>query len=139
MIKKLDHIGLATADARSGLSLYVDGLGLTAIGDETVPEQGARAFFVQVTQGCNIELLEALGPDTPVGQFLQKRGPGVHHVCYETDDLASDLKRLAERGVRLIDETPRRGAHGKLVAFIHPKAADGVLVELCQTPKPTES
>ena len=96
---------------------------------QTVPEQGVEAASLRVGES-RIELLRALGPDTPVGKFLAGRGPGMHHVAFQVDDIAAELARLAEAGVRLIDEVPRRGLFGLQVAFVHPEATGGVLAEL---------
>jgi len=115
--------------------IYERILGLKASRDETVADQGVTTRFFPVgdTQSV-VEALLPTGPDTPVGKFLDKRGPGVHHIAFRVDDLDAELARLKALGVRLIDETPRRGAEGKRIAFLHPKETGGVLIELCEAP-----
>jgi methylmalonyl-CoA/ethylmalonyl-CoA epimerase len=127
----LDHIGVAVEDLGRALAFYRDSLGLEVEPPEDVPSQGVRAHLVPVGPAA-IELLEATSPDSPIAVFLAKRGPGLHHLTLRVDDLAAALAQLRSRGVRLIDETPRTGAEGALIAFIHPASTDGVLVELKQ-------
>jgi methylmalonyl-CoA/ethylmalonyl-CoA epimerase len=127
----LDHIGIAVQDLREALAFYRDALGLEIEQPEEVPSQRVRAHFIPVGETA-IELLEATSDDSPIAKYLRKRGPGIHHITLRVDDLWSTLTRLKERGVRLIDETPRPGAHGSIVAFVHPASAHGVLVELKQ-------
>lgn len=127
----LDHVGVAVADLGAALAFYRDALGLEVHGVEDVPSQRVRAHFVPVGDAA-LELLEATAPDSPIATFLGKRGPGLHHVTLRVDDLAAALDHLTARGVRLIDARPRPGAEGALVAFVHPSAAHGVLVELKQ-------
>ena len=125
----LDHIGIAVADLGAALAFYRDALGLDVEPPEDVPAQRVRAHFVPVG-GAAIELLEATAEDSPIARFVARRGPGLHHVTLRVDDIREALARLKARDVRLIDEEPREGAHGSLVAFIHPSSAHGVLVEL---------
>ena len=127
----LDHIGIAVANAEEALRFYRDALGLEIEAPEEVPSQRVRAHFIQVGETA-IELLEATADDSPIAKYVAKRGPGVHHITLRVDDIGEALARLKARGVRLIDETPRAGAHGALVAFIHPSSAHGVLIELKQ-------
>ena len=127
----LEHVGIAVGDIDAALRFYRDALGLEIEPPEEVPSQRVRVHFVRVG-GAAIELLEATVEDSPVAKFVGRRGPGLHHITLRVDDLAAALAQLKARGVRLIDETPRQGAHGALVAFIHPSAADGVLIELTQ-------
>ena len=127
----LDHIGIAVANLDEALGFYRDALGLEVQVPEDVPSQRVRAHFVPAG-GAAIELLEATAEDSPIAKYLAKRGPGLHHITLRVDDIAAALARLKSRGVRLIDEVPRPGAHGSLVAFIHPSSAHGVLVELTQ-------
>jgi methylmalonyl-CoA/ethylmalonyl-CoA epimerase len=127
----LEHVGIAVGDIDAALRFYRDALGLEIEPPEDVPSQRVRVRFVPVG-GPAIELLEATAEDSPVAKFVRRRGPGLHHITLRVDDLAAALAQLKARGVRLIDETPRQGAHGALVAFIHPSAADGVLIELTQ-------
>ncbi len=127
----LDHIGIAVGDLSEALAFYRDALGLDVAPPEEVPSQRVRAHFVPVGEAA-IELLEPTSPDSPIAKFIAKRGPGVHHVTLRVDDIRETLGRLKARGVRLIDEAPREGAEGALIAFIHPASTHGVLVELKQ-------
>jgi methylmalonyl-CoA/ethylmalonyl-CoA epimerase len=131
MKARLDHIGVAIDDLRGALAFYRDALGLEVGPAEEVPSQKVRAHFIALG-GTAIELLEATDADSPIARYLAKRGPGLHHVTLEVDDIRAALATLQARGVRLIDGSPRPGAHGSLVAFIHPSSAQGVLVELKQ-------
>ena len=132
----VDQVSVAVADLDDASRIYEGLLGLKATHDETVEDQGVKTrFFPVAKSGTVVEALLALGPDTPVGKFMAKRGPGVHHIAFRVDDLDAELARLKQKGVRLIDETPRLGAEGKRIAFLHPKETGGVLIELCQLPK----
>lgn len=123
------HLGIAVPDIEEALTTYVHLFGGTLEHRQLIEEQGVNAASVLVG-GARIELLAPTGPDTPVGKFLAKRGPGMHHIAYEVDDVGAELRRLAADGVNLIDERPRRGLFGLEVAFIHPDAVHGVLAEL---------
>lgn len=123
------HIGVAVADLDEAIATYARLFGATLEARETVEEQGVEAASL-LTGSSRVELLRALGPDTPVGKFLAKRGPGLHHVAFEVADLPAELARLRAVGAELIDETPRRGLFGLQVAFVHPEATGGVLAEL---------
>ena len=127
----LDHVGIAVADLHAALAFYRDALGLEVEAPEEVSSQRVRAHFIPVGEAA-LELLEATADDSPIAKYLAKRGPGLHHITLRVDDIAAALAQLKARGVRLIDEAPRPGAHGSLVAFIHPASAHGVLVELKQ-------
>jgi methylmalonyl-CoA/ethylmalonyl-CoA epimerase len=127
----LDHIGIAVRDLDEALAFYRDALGLEIEVTEDVPSQRVRAHFIRVGEPA-LELLEATAPDSPIAKAVDKRGPGLHHITLRVDDIRAVLARLKARGVRLVDESPRPGAEGALVAFIHPSAAHGVLVELKQ-------
>ncbi len=127
----LDHIGIAVKDLAAALAFYRDGLGLEVEPPEDVASQRVRAHFIRVGQSA-LELLEATAPDSAIARSVATRGPGLHHITLRVDDIHSVLTRLKEKGVRLVDEAPRRGAEGALVAFVHPSAAHGVLVELKQ-------
>jgi methylmalonyl-CoA epimerase len=127
----LDHVGIAVADVDAALDFYRRVLGLELEAPEDIPSQRVRAHFVTVGDGT-LELLEATSDDSPVAKFIAKRGPGLHHVCLRVDDIVAALAELKAKGVRLIDDTPRPGAHGSLVAFVHPASANGVLLELKQ-------
>jgi methylmalonyl-CoA/ethylmalonyl-CoA epimerase len=128
-VKGIHHLGVAVADLDEAISSYEQLFGAELEGRETHDEQGVEAASMRVGSG-HVELLAALGPDTPVGRFLAKRGPGMHHVAYEVEDLSGELSRLEGQGAQLIDVTPRRGLFGMQVAFVHPDAAHGVLSEL---------
>ena len=128
---RLDHIGVAVADLEGALAFYRDALGLAPSPVTEVPTEQGRAVFLPVG-AADIELLEATSPASAIARSVARRGPGIHHLTFVVDDLQAALDRLKSRGVRLVDETPRPGAHGSLVAFIHPSAAQGVLVELKQ-------
>ena len=129
----LEHVGIAVEELGASLVFFRDALGLDVELPAEVPSQHVRAQFVQ-TGPASLELLQATAPESPIAKFLDKRGPGLHHITLRVDDIASALARLRERGVRLIDNQARAGAHGALVAFIHPSSAQGVLVELTQRP-----
>lgn len=135
MKAELDHVGIAVDDLDAALEFYAEALGLEVEASEDVPSQGVRAHFVRVGSAA-LELLEATAEESPVRRFVDRRGAGLHHVTLRVDDLAAALARLKARGVRLVDETPREGAEGALVAFVHPAAAHGVLVELKQERSP---
>jgi methylmalonyl-CoA/ethylmalonyl-CoA epimerase len=130
----LDHIGIAVGDLAQALAFYRDALGLEVEPPEEVPSQRVRAHFMPVGE-ARLELLEPTAADSPIAKFIEKRGPGVHHVTLRVDDIREALGRLKARGVRLIDETPREGAEGALIAFVHPASTHGVLVELKQRRK----
>jgi methylmalonyl-CoA epimerase len=131
----LDHIGIAVQDIRKAVAFYRDALGLEVYAPEDVATEGVRAHMIPVG-GPDLELLEATAPDSPIATFVAKRGPGIHHVTLRVEDLRAVMTQLEARGVRLVDREPRRGAGGALIAFIHPSAAHGVLVELKQRPAP---
>jgi methylmalonyl-CoA/ethylmalonyl-CoA epimerase len=133
MDMKVDHIGIATAGLEDSLRFWRDALGLEVKHTEVVEEQGVRVAMLPVGEP-RIELLEPTGPETPVGKFLQKRGPGIHHVAVRVPDIRAALARLKGEGARLIDAEPRVGAGGCLVAFVHPQTAGGVLLELVEEP-----
>lgn len=127
--KSIHHLGVAVADLDEAVATYEHLYGVTVEDRDSSEEQGVIAALL-VAGGDRIELLAPLADDTPVGRFLAKRGPGLHHVAYEVDDLATELDRLAADGVELIDAKPRRGLFGHDIAFIHPNGAHGVLSEL---------
>ena len=127
----LDHIGIAVDDLDAALAFYTEALGLEVDATEDVPSQGVRAHFVRVGSAA-LELLEATTEESPIRRFVSRRGAGIHHITLRVDDIGAALARLKARGVRLVDETPREGAEGALVAFVHPASAHGVLVELKQ-------
>jgi methylmalonyl-CoA epimerase len=134
----LDHIGIAVKDLQAALAFYRDALGLEVEQPEDVPSERVRAHFVPVGES-NLELLEATAPESSIAAFVQKRGPGLHHITLRVHDIAAAIAQLKARGARLIDERPRPGARGSLVAFVHPSAAQGVLIELKQAAHPAPS
>ena len=125
----MHHVGVAVADLDEAISSYERLFGAELAGRQTQDEQGVEAASLAVGNG-HVELLAALAPDTAVGRFLARRGPGMHHVAYEVDDISAELARLEGEGARLIDATPRRGLFGTEVAFVHPESVHGVLSEL---------
>jgi methylmalonyl-CoA/ethylmalonyl-CoA epimerase len=131
MLGRIDHVGVAVEDIEAALALYRDSLGLPLAHRETVQEQGVDAALLDVGDG-HVELLAPLGPETPVGKYLKRRGPGLHHVAYAVADIDAELERLRGAGLRLIDETPRVGIRNSRVAFVHPAAVGGVLTEIVQ-------
>ncbi|MGI9167203.1 MAG: methylmalonyl-CoA epimerase [Pyrinomonadaceae bacterium] len=130
---KIDHIGIATRQLEEATAVWRDALGLEVDSTEKIVEQGVRIAMLPIGE-THIELLEPLGQDSPVGKFLEKRGPGLHHIAVRVNDIRGTLAQLKKTGARLIDETPRVGAGGCLVAFIHPSSVNGVLLELVQHP-----
>jgi methylmalonyl-CoA/ethylmalonyl-CoA epimerase len=130
---RIEHIGIATESIEKALGFWRDALGLEVKHTETVEEQGVRVAMLPAGEP-RIELLEPTGPASPVAKFLEKRGPGIHHVAVRVTDIRAALARLKAGGARLIDEEPRTGAEGCLVAFVHPAASGGVLLELVQHP-----
>ena len=128
---KIDHIGIATRGIEESLGFWRDALGLEVSHTETVQEQGVRVAMLPVGEP-RVELLEPTHDESPVAKFLKKRGPGVHHVAVRVEDIRAALARLKAQGARLIDEEPRVGAGGCLVAFVHPQSAGGVLLELVE-------
>ena len=131
MLSTIDHVGVAVDDIEAAVSLYRDSLGMPLVHRETVAEQGVEAALLAIGEG-HVELLQPLGPDTAVGKFLARRGPGLHHVAYRVQDIERTLAELAAAGLRLIDEQPRMGIRGSRVAFLHPASTGGVLTELVQ-------
>ena len=132
MILGLHHVGIAVEDLEAATERYRRTLGIEPSHRERIEDQGVDEVLFDVGDS-SIQLLGALGPDTPVGSFLGRHGPGLHHVAYAVNDVAASLERLREEGVRLVDLVPRRGSRGTTIAFVHPGGMDGVLVELVQT------
>lgn len=130
---KINHLGIATKGIDEALKFWKDALGLENIHTEIVEDQKVRVAMLPLGES-RIELLEPTSEDSPISKFLEKRGGGIHHIAVEVEDIAAALEKLKGRGVRLIDESPRIGAEGCLVAFVHPSSANGVLLELVQTP-----
>lgn len=129
---KINHLGIATKGIDDALRFWGDALGLENVHTEEVADQKVRVAMLPVGES-RIELLEPTSDDSPISKFLEKRGGGIHHIAVEVDDIESSLAKLKEKGMRLIDESPRIGAEGCLVAFVHPSSANGVLLELVQT------
>ena len=130
-VRKLDHVGIAVASLDEALPVWESILGAPGSGRETVGPQGVEVVFVGTGPG-RVELLAPTRPDSPVARFLDRRGPGMHHLCYRVENVASALAELEREGYRLIDREPRRGAAGHLVAFLHPATSTGVLLELVE-------
>ena len=133
MLSKIEHVALAVADLEAAVAHYADVWGLEVEHRERVEDQGVEEAMLPLGESY-LQLLGATNPDGPVGKFLAKRGEGLHHIAYEVDDLEAALAELKEKGVPLIDEAPRKGGRGHMVAFVHPKGNHGVLVELIQRP-----
>src|SRR3954464_9741466 len=131
MFDRIDHIGVAGSDLDAALRVYDRELDLALVHRETVEAQGVEAVLLDVGEN-HVELLRPLSPDTPVGKFLAKRGPGLHHVAYQTADIEATLEQLKGAGMRLIDESPRTGIRNSKVAFLHPASSGGVLTEIVQ-------
>jgi methylmalonyl-CoA epimerase len=128
---RIDHIGIAVRSIADAARLYGEGLGLACTHVETVEAQGVKVGFIPVGE-TEIELLEPLGPESPVARFLDKRGEGIHHICLEVEDIGAAMEQLKAQGLRLLSDAPQPGAGGALVAFVHPASANGVLLELAQ-------
>jgi methylmalonyl-CoA/ethylmalonyl-CoA epimerase len=133
MHKKLAHIGIAVKSLAASIPVYSALFPQEQVDIEEVPDQGVRVAFFR-TGNCSLELTEATTDSSPIGKFIGKRGEGVHHLSFEVADLRAELERLSTAGFRLIDSTPRVGAGGALIAFLHPSSTNGVLIELCQQP-----
>ena len=131
MLTKIDHIGIAVKSLDEALPFYRDNLGMSFAGIEEVVEQKVRVAMLVIGES-KIELLEPTSADSPLARFLEKNGPGIHHLAYEVEDIEAAIARLMSEGARMIDEKPRSGAHGTRIAFVHPKSSLGVLTELCQ-------
>ncbi|MEO6656326.1 MAG: methylmalonyl-CoA epimerase [Pyrinomonadaceae bacterium] len=129
---KINHLGIATKGIDEALKFWGDALGLENVHTEIVEDQKVRVAMLPIGES-RIELLEPTSEDSPISKFLEKRGGGIHHIAVEVDDIEAALARLRLQGIRLIDESPRVGAEGCLVAFVHPSASNGVLLELVQT------
>lgn len=131
MLTKINHIGIAVNSIDETLPFYRDQLGMAFMGAEEVAEQKVRVAMLQIGES-KIELLEPTSPESPVAKFLEKNGPGIHHLAYEVENIEAAIAHLQGEGARMIDTVPRNGAHGTRIAFVHPKSSCGVLTELCQ-------
>lgn len=134
MIKKIDHIGIAVKDLNASTELFEKLLGRTVEKTESVESEGVNTAFFEVGQS-HLELLEPMGPETPIGKHIEKRGEGIQQMALATDDIYAEMKRLKDAGFILLNDEPKKGANNKLVCFIHPKSANGILVEICQDAK----
>lgn len=132
MLKKIDHIGIAVRSIAEARTLYEDALGLVYQGEETVETQKVRIALFSIGE-THIELLEPISDESPIASFLEKRGEGIHHIAYRSENLEEQLGKAREGGLQLINEEPVDGANGKRIAFLHPKSTFGVLTELCET------
>lgn len=133
-IKRIDHIAVLVDDMEKSLAFWRDGLGMELTHVEDVPAENSQVAFLPVGGG-EIELVKPTSNDSGLARYLEKRGPGMHHICLEVDDIVEMLERLKEKGIQLINETPQTGLGGRKYAFIHPKSANGVMVELYELPK----
>ncbi|MFH1624238.1 MAG: methylmalonyl-CoA epimerase [Pseudomonadota bacterium] len=130
-IKKIDHIGIAVKSCDPALKFYEGVLGIKSTGSERVEEQKAATVFLPIGDS-ELELLESTSPDGAIAKFIEKRGEGIQHICFEVENIEESLKELKGKGIQLIDEAPRRGAGGARIAFLHPKSTYGVLIELSE-------
>ncbi len=130
-ITRIAHLGIAVKELEPVKKLYGENLKLTGHHDEVVESQKVKVSFFQVGE-TNIELLEATAPESPIAKFIEKNGEGIHHIAFEVEDIDAAVEELKAAGLKMIDDKPREGAHGTRIAFIHPKATHGVLIELCQ-------
>ena len=134
MTGRVDHVGIVTADSAAAAARYAELFGLAAEPSVENEREGVRITFLRPTgadpDATTIELIEPTRPDTGVARYLERRGEGMHHVCFEVEDVAAEIARLASQGYEVLDKTPRRGMHGEKLAFVHPRSAGGVLVEL---------
>lgn len=133
-VKRIDHVGIAVADIAAAKRVYEDLLGLKLTREEVVTDQGVRTFFYPIA-GVKLELLESVTPDGPIAKHIEKRGAGLQHLAVEVDDIDSAIAELKRKGVRMLDETPRKGVEDSRIAFVHPKDTHGVLLELVELKK----
>ncbi|MEN9786538.1 MAG: hypothetical protein RLZZ299_1802 [Pseudomonadota bacterium] len=133
MILRLDHVAIAVPDLPAAIRRFADDLGIPLAGTEDVPTERTSTAFLPIA-GTRIELVHPMNGEGPIAGFLAKRGPGLHHLCFATDDLERDVARLRERGYVFLSDAPKPGAHGTRVIFVHPKSFDGVLIELAEHP-----
>jgi methylmalonyl-CoA/ethylmalonyl-CoA epimerase len=130
-MKKIEHIGIAVKDINQSNELFAKLFGASHYKIETVVSEGVNTSFFKVGDN-KIELLEGTNPDSPITKFIEKRGEGIHHIAFDVDDIESEIARLEKEGFIVLNKTPKKGADNKLVAFLHPKSTNGVLIELCQ-------
>ena len=134
MIKRMDHVAIAVKDLEEAARFYQTVMGLTLTGVEVVTAQKAKVGFFRIGD-VNIELVQPSEPDSPLIKFLETKGQGIHHLCFEVDDIDAEVKAFVENGATMVDQKPRPGAHGTRVAFVHPKSSSGVLIELNEFPR----
>lgn len=134
MPSKISHIGIAVHNIEEAAKFYTQVLGLKLEGVQEVPDQKVKVAFLPIGE-VRVELIEPTSPESPVAKYLEKSGPGIHHIAYQVADVAAEVEKLKAAEVKMVDQTPRRGAHDTLIAFVHPKASGGVLTELVQETK----
>jgi methylmalonyl-CoA/ethylmalonyl-CoA epimerase len=134
MLKKINHIAVAVNNLEEAAKFYQTILGLKLSGVEVVTAQKTKVGFFKIGES-NIELVQPAEPDSPLVKFLETKGPGIHHICFEVDDVEAEVKAFLEKGATMVDQKPRPGAHNTKVAFVHPKSSSGVLIELCELPE----
>lgn len=131
MLRKIEHLGIAVANIEESLKMYETLLGTNCYKTESVESEGVKTAFLQVGES-KIELLEASNPSSPIAKFLEKKGPGIHHIAFDVENIEAEIARLTSQGFELIHTTPKDGADNKLIAFLHPKSTGSILIELCQ-------
>lgn len=131
MIKKIEHLGIAVTSIEDSVKTFETLLGTNCYKVEEVVSEGVKTAFLQVGES-KIELLEATNPDSPIAKYLSKKGHGVHHIAFDTSNIEQEIERLTNEGFELIHKSPKDGADGKIIAFLHPKSTEGILIELCQ-------
>jgi len=134
MLKKINHIAIAVSNIEKAAEFYQDVLGLSLSDVEVVAAQKTKAGFLRIGE-TNIELVQPSEPDSPLVKFLETKGQGIHHICFEVDDVEEEVNAFLEKGATMVDQKPRPGVHQTKVAFVHPKSSSGVLIELCELPK----
>ncbi len=133
-MRKIEHLGIAVKDIDASLKIYESLLNTSCYKKEGVESEGVLTAFLEIGE-TKIELLQATNEDSPIAKFIAKKGPGIHHIAFDVEDIDSEIKRLESEGFELINKTPKDGADNKIIAFLHPKSTDGILVELCQEKK----
>ncbi len=131
MLRKIEHLGIAVANIEESLKMYETLLGTNCYKTESVESEGVKTAFLQVGES-KIELLEASNPSSPIAKFLEKKGPGIHHIAFDVENIEAEIARLTAQGFELIHTSPKDGADNKLIAFLHPKSTGSILIELCQ-------
>ncbi len=131
MLRKIEHLGIAVANIEESLKIYETLLGTNCYKTESVESEGVKTAFLQVGES-KIELLEASNPSSPIAKFLEKKGPGIHHIAFDVENIEAEIARLTSQGFELIHTSPKDGADNKLIAFLHPKSTGSILIELCQ-------